>query len=104
MAVAQREELNSYWLPRGSTAGSREALQRVMLRLEQGTPRQGWLIEEEEGGGCWRGRGLCMLLGRYPKAGLGGSGVGMGAGNPVAGSLAGLAWFTWIVRQTKPSS
>ena len=44
MAVVQREELNSYWLPRRSTAGSWEALQR----LEQGTPRQGWLIEEEE--------------------------------------------------------
>ena len=48
MAVAQPEEPNFYWLPRGSTAGSREALQRVTLRLEQGTPRQGWLIEEEE--------------------------------------------------------
>ena len=30
--------------------------------------------------------------------------MGMGAGNPVTGVLAGLAWFTWIVRQTKPSS
>ena len=30
--------------------------------------------------------------------------MGMGAGNPVAGSLAGLAWLTWIVRQAKPSS
>ena len=49
MAVVQHEEPNFYWLPRGSTAGSREALQRVILRLEQGTPRQGWLIEEEEG-------------------------------------------------------
>ena len=48
MAVAQREELSSYWLLRGSTAGSREAWQRVMLRLEQRTPWQGWLIEEEE--------------------------------------------------------
>ena len=48
MAVAQRGEPNFYWLPRGSTTGSREALQRVMLRLAQGTPRQGWLIEEEE--------------------------------------------------------
>ena len=47
-AVAQREELSSYWLLRGSTTGSREAWQRVMLRLEQGTPRLGWLIEEEE--------------------------------------------------------
>ena len=28
----------------------------------------------------------------------------MGAGNPVAGSLAGLAWLIWIVRQAKPSS
>ena len=43
VVVAQREEPNFYWLPRGSIAGSREALQRVMLRLEQG-----WLIEEEE--------------------------------------------------------
>ena len=48
VAVAQREEPNFYWLPRGSTAGSRGALRRVMLWLEQGTPRQGWLIEEEE--------------------------------------------------------
>ena len=43
VAVAQRGEPNFYWLPRGSTAGSREALQLVMLRLAQG-----WLIEEEE--------------------------------------------------------
>ena len=48
MAVVQREEPNSYWLPRVPTAGSWAALQRVMLRLEQGTPWQGWLIEEEE--------------------------------------------------------
>ena len=48
MVVAQREEPNFYWLPLGSIAGSREALQRVMLRLEQGKRRQGWLIEEEE--------------------------------------------------------
>ena len=48
MAVSQSEEPNFYWLPRGSTASSREALQWVMLRLEQGTPRQGRLIEEEE--------------------------------------------------------
>ena len=48
MAVAQLGESNFYWLPRGSTAGSREALQRVMLRLGQGTPRQGWLIKEED--------------------------------------------------------
>ena len=45
-----------------------------------------------------------MLLERYPKAGLGGSGAGMGAGNPVAGSLAGLAWLIWMVRQAEPSS
>ena len=50
MAVAQLEEPNSYWLPRGSTASLREVLQRVMLRLERGTPRQGWLIEEEVAG------------------------------------------------------
>ena len=48
MGVGQREEPSFYWLPLGSPAGSREALQRVMLRLEQGTPRQGWLIKEEE--------------------------------------------------------
>ena len=48
MAVVQRGEPNSYWLRRVSTSGSWEALQRVMLRLEQGTPRQGWPIEEEE--------------------------------------------------------
>ena len=48
VAVAQCGEANFYWLPLGSTAGLREALQRVMLRLAQGTPQQGWLIEEEE--------------------------------------------------------
>ena len=45
-----------------------------------------------------------MFLGRYPKASLGGSGAGMGAGNPVAGSLAGLAWLIWMVHQAEPSS
>ena len=29
--------------------------------------------------------------------------MGMGAGNPAAGSLAGLAWLTWIVHQAEPS-
>ena len=50
MAVAQSGEPNSYWLRLqfGSTAGSQEALQQVMLRPEQETPRQGRLIEEEE--------------------------------------------------------
>ena len=50
MAVARSGEPNSYWLwPLcGSTAGSREALQRAMRRLEQENPRQGRLIEEEE--------------------------------------------------------
>ena len=48
MAVAQREEANFYWLPRGPTASSREALQWVMPRFVQETPRQGRLIEEEE--------------------------------------------------------
>ena len=48
MAVAQRGEPNFYWLPRGSTAGSREALQLVMLRLALETPQQGRVIEEEE--------------------------------------------------------
>ena len=48
VAVAQHEELNFYWLPRGLTAGSREALQRVVPPLAQETPRQGRLIEEEE--------------------------------------------------------
>ena len=50
VAVAWSGELNSYWLrlPRGSTAGSLEALQRAMMRLEQETPRQVRLIEEEE--------------------------------------------------------
>ena len=48
MVVAQREEPNSYWLLRGPTAGSREALQRVVQRLAEETPRQGRLVEEEE--------------------------------------------------------
>ena len=56
------------------------------------------------GGSGRRERGLCRLLGRHPKVGLGGSGVGGGAGNPSAGVLAGLAWFTCILRHTKPSS
>ena len=38
MAAAQREGPNSYWLLRWPTAGSREALQRVVPRL----------VEEEE--------------------------------------------------------
>ena len=46
MAVAQSGKPNFYWLRpwRGSTAGSREALQRV----EKGNPQQGRLVEEEE--------------------------------------------------------
>ena len=50
VAVVRSGEPNSYWLqlPRGSTAGLQEALQQVRLRLEQETPRQGRLIEEEE--------------------------------------------------------
>ena len=50
MVAVQDRKPNSYWLqpPRGSTAGLREALQRVMLGLGQETPRQGRLIEEEE--------------------------------------------------------
>ena len=50
VAVVWSGEPNSSWLrlPLGSTAGSREALQRVMMWLEQETPRQVRLIEEEE--------------------------------------------------------
>ena len=48
VAVAQREEPNSYWLLQGPTAGSRETLQRVVQRLVEETPRQGRLVEEEE--------------------------------------------------------
>ena len=48
VAVAQREEPNFYRLPHGPTAGSREALQRVVPQLAQETPRQGRLVEEEE--------------------------------------------------------
>ena len=48
VAVSQREEPNFYWLPRGPTVGSREALQRVVPRMAQKTLRQGRLIEEEE--------------------------------------------------------
>ena len=48
VAVAQHGELNFYCVQRGPSAGSREALQRAMLRLVQETPRQGRLIEEEE--------------------------------------------------------
>ena len=48
VAVTQRWKPNFYCLPRGPTAGSREALQRVMLRLAQETPHQGRLIEEEK--------------------------------------------------------
>ena len=48
VAVAQCEEPNFYWLPRGPTVGSREALKRVVQRLAQETPRQVRLVEEEE--------------------------------------------------------
>ena len=50
MAVARSGEPNFYWLRprRGSNAGSREALQQAMMRVEKENPRQGWLIEEEE--------------------------------------------------------
>ena len=50
MVVAPSGKPNFYWLwpRRGSTAGSREALQRVMMRVEKENPRQGRLVEEEE--------------------------------------------------------
>ena len=50
MAVASSGKQNFYWLwPwRGSTAGSREALQLAMMWVEKGDPRQGRLVEEEE--------------------------------------------------------
>ena len=50
MVVARSGEPNFYWLwpRRGSTAGSREALQRAMMRMEKENPQQGRLIEEEE--------------------------------------------------------
>ena len=69
VAVAQSGERNSYWLRllRGSTAGSLEALQRVMLRLEQGTPRQGWLIEEEEEVVAGEGEAFAYSSGDTPK-------------------------------------
>ena len=40
-----------------------EALQWVMLRLEQGTPRQGWLIEEEEEVVAGEGEAFAYSLG-----------------------------------------
>ena len=69
VVVAQSREPNSYWLrlPRGSTAGSREALQRVMLRLEQETPRQGRLIEEEEEVVVGEGEAFAYSSGDTPK-------------------------------------
>ena len=54
MAVVRSGKPNFYWLRlwRGSTAGSREALQRarrpLMMWVEKGNPRQGRLVEEEE--------------------------------------------------------
>ena len=39
VAVAQREEPNSYWLLRVWLAGSREAWQRVTLQLDEAAPR-----------------------------------------------------------------
>ena len=39
VAVAQREEPNSYWLLCGPTTDSREALQQVVPRLAEETPR-----------------------------------------------------------------
>ena len=54
VAVVRSGKPNFYWLRprRGSTAGSREALQRarrpLMILVEKGNPRQGRLVEEEE--------------------------------------------------------
>ena len=50
VAVVRSGKPNFYWLRprRGSTTGSREALQRAMMRVEKGIPRQGRLVEEEE--------------------------------------------------------
>ena len=69
MAVAQSGEPSSYWLrlPSGSTAGSREALQRLMLWLEQETPRQGRLIEEEEEVVVGEGEAFAYSSGDTPK-------------------------------------
>ena len=44
----------------------------------------------QQGGGGRGGRGLWRPLGRYPRAGRGGSGVGAGAGRSAAMILAGL--------------
>ena len=53
MAVAGSGKPNFFWLwpRRWSTAGSLEALQRAMMRVEKGSPRQGRLVEEEEEAG-----------------------------------------------------
>ena len=69
VVVAQSGEPNSYWLRllRGSTASSRETLQRVMLRLEQETPRQGRLIEEEEEVAVGKGEAFAYSSGDTPK-------------------------------------
>ena len=54
VAVVRSGKPNFYWLQplRGSNAGSREALQRArrpwMMQAEEGNPRQGRLVEEEE--------------------------------------------------------
>ena len=50
MVVVQSRKPNFYWLRprRWSTAGSREALQRAMMRVEKGNPQQGRLVKEEE--------------------------------------------------------
>ena len=42
--------------------------------------------------------------GRYPRGGRGTSVGGTGSGRSGAVNLAGLAWFTWIVRSTSPYS
>ena len=48
VAVAQREEMNFYWLLSAWMAGSREAWQRIELWLGEAAPRVGRLVEEEE--------------------------------------------------------
>ena len=48
MAVAQSEKPNFYWLLSVWWAGSREAWQRVVLRLVGAALRLGRLVEEEE--------------------------------------------------------
>ena len=73
----------------------------MMLWEGESYPRHVRLLEEEEEVDQGEAPNIPW---RYPSGGREGSGAGVGIGRSGAASLAGLAWFIWIVRQADPSS